>query len=165
MKEVFPHHDITQKTLAILPSKSIHYGALVLEENRKILVNQTPLEILKTNCLYYFSSYDGRREAVRQQLGYKRKVPIPISPSQHLLAFPTHSPEHYDCTWLFYHNIFQVVPHAESSPDSPKSKVIFKSGKELDIDVSCFVLEKQVYRAGMCERRFSGKRGGFVSLG
>ncbi|MUK87435.1 competence protein [Ornithinibacillus sp. L9] len=157
MKEIQSHYLITDQTTALLPARNQEYFTDVLARNQTLHITKTPLEIIKETCIQQFSSYTGIREAVMHQIGYKRKVPIPINPFQNIYAFPTLSPNDPDCVWLFYHHIHQIKP-----PPTPhaNSIVYFKDGFELPMDVSYHVLEKQMFRTAMCVHRFEQVRFG-----
>ncbi|GGA65283.1 competence protein ComK [Ornithinibacillus halotolerans] len=152
MKEILSSYQVNNHTLALLPAKHTDYYTIVYEQDRTLYITQTPLEIIKFSCLYYFSSYEGRREAVVHEFGYKRKVPISIDPKQNLFTFPTYSPENYNCAWIFYHHI-RNIKTATTNP-MRKSIITFINEKEVEVDVSTFVLEKQMSRTAICVRRF-----------
>ena len=154
MKEVLSNYIINQQTLALIPFNEYPYQAIVYEGERKIYVKQKPLDIIKTTCLEFFTSYTGIREAVQHKVGIDRKIPLPISPHQNIYTFPTLSPENQDCTWLFYNHIHRITPITFSFKNPYQSIITFQNGIELSLDISHYILEKQMYRMGMCVKRF-----------
>src|SRR5690625_6073800 len=89
-------YTIIEETNALLPAKQIDYNAIVIERSRILYIKQTPLQIIQTSCQKYWSTYEGRRDAVVNQMNFKQKVPIPISIHKAIYLFPTHSPNHLD---------------------------------------------------------------------
>lgn len=114
------------------------HQAKVIELDHIYYVDQSPIEIIKQNCLLNGSDYNGRRAAVKYHLGYSRKSPIAISKNLH--AFPTHAVTHYDCIWLFS----KQISYIKQLP--PLSKIIFKNNYILKLPISEHILNKQHLR-------------------
>ena len=126
MKQILSNYSIHKDTMVLLPAKHIDYETLVLERNKHVYVKQTSLEIIKYSCLARFTTYDGVREAVKLQTGFKRKVPIPINPSQNLYFFPTHATGDYECCWISFDHVLQISPSSKTT-----SYLIFKNGEKI----------------------------------
>lgn len=141
MKQIQSTYTITNNTLALLPARKIEYNTIVLEQNQQLYIEQTPLEIIKASCKAYWSNYEGRRRTTIKHTGFKQKTPIPISKLNQIIAFPTHSPLHHDCSWIIYRPHLQIIPHPE--------KTILSIGYEqsIHLDVSIHSLQKQIERA------------------
>jgi competence protein ComK len=150
---ILEDYDVHQGTMAILPAKAIDYDSIVLETNQTLYIRKTPLQIIKDACLEGGSTYEGRREAVIHLTGAQNKVPIPVNPREHIYAFPTHSPQLFECQWLFYHHIRFIQP----KPNTPRESIItFKNNPNpLQIEVSYNTLYKQMQRAAYCIVRYS----------
>lgn len=142
---------ITEKTIALFPAKQIEYNTIIYEEHNTLLTKETTLELIEKACLNYGSTYDGRRKSVMHRTGYRRLVPIPISISRDIYAFPTHSPKHYECAWIFLDHI----DFWKANRDSQETTIVFKNGKSLVVDVSEHVIQKQVQRTANCRFIFS----------
>ena len=138
IEAVLDTYIISELTCALIPTRSIDHQTKVIERDHIYYVNQSPLEIIKQNCLLNGSDYNGRREAVKYHLGYSRKSPIAIS--KLIYAFPTHAITHYDCIWLFSKQI-SYIKHISSL-----SKVIFKNHYILKLPISEHILNKQHLR-------------------
>jgi len=153
MTNVLSDYEIHNGTVAILSAAAVEYSTIVLEPDQTLYSRKTPLQLIKDACLEGGSTYDGRREAVTHLTGAQNKVPIPINPREHIYAFPTHSPQLFECNWLFYHHIRRIQP----KPKTPGVSIItFKDRKEpLTLDVSYNTLQKQIQRTAYCIVRFS----------
>ena len=69
-------YEINVETLLIVP-----FGkgkSKVYEYDSEYEVNMSPLAIIKNSCLYFGSSYEGRKEAIKSMIGIDMKVPIII---------------------------------------------------------------------------------------
>jgi len=137
-KDVLPTYRITDKTYALIPTRSVHHQTKVIEKDKVYYVNQSPLEIIKLNCLLNGSDYRGRRQAISYHLNFTRKTPIAINKTLH--AFPTHSIKDFDCIWIISKQIAYI------KPQSNKSKIIFKNNSKLKLPISTHILQQQILR-------------------
>ncbi|WP_163538998.1 competence protein ComK [Gracilibacillus sp. YIM 98692] len=143
-------YQITHQTLAILPAYEMEFQAKVIEFDQEILIQQTPLDIIKQNCKDGGSTYEGRKQAVYHHLNFKQKTPIPIHPIHYIYAFPTKSPTDHDCVWLFFYNIKKVTPASPESNEHAQTMILFHSGQQLALTESPYTIQKQYDRTGMC---------------
>ncbi|MEC5271730.1 competence protein ComK [Caldifermentibacillus hisashii] len=146
MKQIHPHYPIHRNTMALLPANQIDYHSIAIETNKQLYVRQTPLEIMKQACLERFTTYDGIRKAVYKRMKFKRKVPIPINPFVNIYFFPTHAMDDYNCHWISYYHVLRVINNKNPQANNPSSTILFKNGQHLDIDVSSYILRKQMRR-------------------
>jgi len=138
-------YTIIEETNALLPAKQIDYNTIVIERSRILYIKQTPLQIIQTSCQKYWSTYEGRRDAVVNQMNFKQKVPIPISIHKAIYLFPTHSPNHLDNSWIAYEHVARF--DKKQSPGQPEQTLVtFKNGYTLTLDVSVHTFEKQWQR-------------------
>ncbi|RIW30746.1 competence protein [Bacillus salacetis] len=145
MKEILSSYTISHLTSALLPAKHPEYLTKVIEPDTILYVTQPPFSIIKEACLQGYSSYEGRRESVKYYTGYQRKVPIAIKPQQNIFAFPTLSPETFECSWLFPSHI-QSITHAITADKTIRSLVTLKCGRKLYMSESPAVIKKQLQR-------------------
>ncbi|MEI5909138.1 competence protein ComK [Bacillus spongiae] len=150
MEKVLSKYKINKNTMAIMATAHTDYQAMVIETNRTLFVKQTPLSIIKTACLYGGSSYEGRRSAVIYLTTTKQKVPIPINPFANIYAFPTLSPNHHQCNWIFLNHVEMVKDAHTSAPSNIQSIILFKQGQKLMMSESRAVLVKQMQRTALC---------------
>ncbi|WP_277680157.1 competence protein ComK [Gracilibacillus dipsosauri] len=141
---------IHEETYCLLPAAHFDYSTIVVEKDRKLFIKQAPLQIVKASCLAHCSTYEGRRKAVMHHTGFSRKVPIPINPNQNILTFPTRSPEEFTCRWIMPRHVLHIQPICEKVNSQYQSIITFKNGVQLEMEESCYVLEKQLQRSWMC---------------
>ncbi|HWJ76476.1 MAG TPA: competence protein ComK [Niallia sp.] len=154
MKEILTSYKVNKKTKSLKPAYQIEYQSIVMEAgNKELYVRMTPLEIIKQATLAGGAAYNGRRTSMTYLTGIQKKVPIPISESQNIYAFPTCSPNHPDCIWIFFHHVEDIKPSAGAY----KSVIQFKDGRELKMKESLPVLEKQMYRTWLCIKALHGE--------
>ena len=157
MKSILSEYTIVEQTKAIIPQNHLHYRSLVLETNGSTFyVEQTPIQIIEANCLDNGCTYEGRRTAVKKRLEFKRKIPIPISRLHSIYTFPTHSTTNPNCIWIFPQHISHMDEQLLENLPSNHTKVTFKDGTILSLDVSYYVMKKQVERTMACRQFFSG---------
>lgn len=134
------NYEISKGTLAVVPNDS--NGSLIYEDNYRYIVKQTPYEVMESSCLYFGSSYQGRKEGAKNILGAEYKVPIIIDDSDNIIVFPTTSPLSQDCVWI-------SLSHVKSYErvDSNNTKIIFDNGKDLIVPCSYRSIENQISRA------------------
>jgi len=156
---VLEDYTIQSNSIALLPAKCIEYHTIVLTSNEKLYIKRTPLEIIKASCYQNFSSYEGRREAVKHLTDFQKKLPIPVNTFQDIYAFPTKSPTSDDCVWLFYHHIKKIVDNHKIDMECEfPSTVHFVNNTELSLNISHFSLSHQFYRTAVCKNMFDAKK-------
>lgn len=132
-------YEISNGTLAIVPEKE---GSIVYEDDEQYNIGETPFKIMEDSCMYFGSSYNGRKESAREILGAEYKVPILVEDSDNLIVFPTTSPLSSDCVWISLKRIknFEKI-------DGYNTKIIFDNNKEIIVPCSYRTVENQVSRA------------------
>ena len=138
--------------MLICESLLIDYRTLALEsfylENNKSKITTShgvyyskmaPLDLLETACNRYASTMDGRKQAVIKLLNYYRKTPFLIIPFE-LGVFPTMSPDHLDCVWIFNQR-FEIDEYEKG-----KSILTFSNGTKIEVAASKHTLMKQQQR-------------------
>lgn len=146
-------YEISKGTLAVLPNEK--NTSLVYEDGERYVVDQTPFEIMEASCLYFGSSYKGRKEGARNVLGAEYKVPIIVDDTDNLIVFPTTSPNSSDCVWI-------SIKHLKSYEkiDSYNTKIIFNNGKEIIVPSSYRSIENQISRASRLDFVMRSRKNG-----
>lgn len=133
--------------MIILPAKSTEYSSKVIETKREIFLKDSPLDLIKRGCLGGGAGLEGRLESVTLFTGIERKIPVPIFPDQGIYCFPTHSPKHNDCCWIFPAHIRRTM----ANKNNPKqSIVVFKNNLSIILDIPHEALQKQIHRTAYC---------------
>lgn len=141
---------ITMNTMAIYPAYHERYQSVILNQTGDhVFSKRSVKDLLDDVCMRNGASYDGRVKAVKHVLPYFRKTPVIISEDPYILAFPTMSPQHYECTWLFCSHI-ENFTHSNG-----KTFVHFKNGSMLEVSCSVRVLRTQMERASATLTYFS----------
>lgn len=135
-------YEINAATLCIVPIDENR--SCVYEYDNKFIVNKSCLQIIERSCLFFGSSYEGRRNASCSLLNTLHKVPIIIEESSEIIFFPTTSSRNPDCIWISYNN-FEGVDKI----DKHYSKLYFKENNQFKVGVSNFVISNQIIR---CQR-------------
>lgn len=133
---------INKGTCAIIPlEKNL---SKVIELDREFIINKSVKDIINESCKYFGSSYQGRFEGSKKILRMNYKLPIVVEEYNNIIFFPTSSPRFNECTWISLKNITDYFK-------SNKNTNIFFGDVCLNLDVSYYSFENQVFRATMLE--------------
>lgn len=134
------NYEISKGTLAVVLNKN--EGSLIYEDSDRYLIKQTPYEVMESSCLYFGSSYRGRKEGAKNILGAEYKVPIIVDDTDNIIVFPTTSPLSQDCAWI-------SLSHVKNYEriDANNTKIVFDNGKDIIVPVSYRSIENQISRA------------------
>ena len=137
---------INELTLALIPSLNSEYKTVVIENDKMLRVNQTPLEIIEHTLLLQWTTYEGRRRVVTHHTLFQRRVPLPIDIKKRVVAFPTHTERDSNCKWIFYKHISKYF----CSPDKKGTIIVFKNDQHVKVDITPENVRKQCDRAMTC---------------
>lgn len=132
-------YEINRNTLALIPIDDNQ--TKIIEKNRKFIVNNNIMEIIKRSCEYFGSSYIGRKEGTKRLTGITHKCPIIIEETNNMIYFPTESPRLNSCSWISFNNIKKYINN------NGKSTIIFDNDKVLNLNISYYSLDNQILRS------------------
>lgn len=133
------NYEINSATLAIIPLDNS--TSMVYEEDTEYVVKQSSNSIIKNNCEFYGSSYQGRCVGTKTLTGIKSKFPIIIEESRNIIFFPTSSSRTKQSSWIALNKIKSY------SKKEYISEVEFKNNNKINLDISYYSLENQICRA------------------
>ena len=138
-------YEINSTTLAILPINN--NKSIVYEETEEYIIEKSSNNIIKENCQFYGSSYEGRCVGTKSLTGIKTKYPIIIEESRNIIFFPTSSARTKQSSWIALNKIKTY------SKNDDKSKILFKNDKKINLDISYYSLDNQICRATMLKSK------------
>lgn len=138
-------YEINSTTLAIIPL-GINISK-VYEEEEEYIINKSSNSIIKENCEFYGSSYEGRCIGTKSLTGIKSKCPIIIEESRNIIFFPTSSTRNKQSSWIALNKIKEI------NKNNFNSEILFKNNNKLDLDISINSLENQIVRATMLKSK------------
>lgn len=133
------NYEINSATLAIIPLDNS--TSMIYEEDTEYVVKKSSNSIIKDNCEFYGSSYQGRCVGTKTLTGIKSKFPIIIEESRNIIFFPTSSSRTKQSSWIALNKIKSY------SKKEYISEVEFKNNNKIDLDISYYSLENQICRA------------------
>ena len=137
------NYEITAMTLAIVPlTKSI---SRIIEEDGCYTVAKSTIEIIDNSCKFFGSSYIGRHEGTKSLTGINYKSPIIIEETREIIFFPTSSPRFDNCYWISLKHVDKY------EKENGNSKILFKNGFSLSLDISYGSLQNQILRSTLLE--------------
>ena len=119
-------YEINSSTIAIVPLDN--KITKIYEEETEYIINKSANSIIKENCEFYGSSYEGRCVGTKVLTGIKTKYPIIIEESRNIIFFPTSSIRNKQSTWIALNKIKNIIK------DEYNSKVEFKNNKKINKD-------------------------------
>lgn len=142
-------YEINSCTMYVEP---VVYGGKVysrsVELEDEFLSPFKPLDIIKKSCIYFGVDYESRKRGTRQLIGYYRKLPIIIEPTNHIYFFPTVSPLIPECIWISFE-------HVESyrRVSAQKTMIIFRNKQSHIFSVPVSTIEGQMLRTSLLKTK------------
>lgn len=148
MSEMLEKYFIHSSTMALIPVwlKGNQLGTKILEEGGEFIVNCKPLTIIANSCMYYGSSYKGRKDATMELIHINRKPPIAINPLSNLYFFPSLSPRQEQCGWFSQSHIANFRKSTYN-----QSEITFLNGEKIEYGISKNTLEVQLSRTSILQ--------------
>ena len=139
-------YEINSATIAIVPIDN--EISKVYEEEEEYIIQKSANSIIKKNCEFYGSSYEGRCVGTKSLTGIKTKFPIIIEESRNIIFFPTSSIRSKQSTWIALNKIKEI-----NQTKQKNSQILFKNNNKIDLDISVRSLENQIIRATMLKSK------------
>ena len=143
------NYRISESTMALKEALTPEYNVEIHDVDGIFYSTKTPRELLDEACMDRFNTYNGRIEAARKILFYPKKTPLVFGHHDHLSAFPTKSPDAYDCIWIFPKHI---KTHVIKGKDL---YVLFQNGQMLKLNCSLYTFQRQRERTANCLMKIS----------
>ena len=138
-------YEINSSTMAIIPIDE--NTSKVYEEEDEYIIKKSSNGIIKENCEFYGSSYEGRCIGTKSLTGIKTKYPIIIEESRNIIFFPTTSTRTQQSSWIALNKIKTYTKN------NTKSKIYFKNNFKVSLNISFYSLENQICRATMLKSK------------
>lgn len=141
-RDIKNDYEINRSTMAILPHiEGEKLSSIVIEAEREFNVRKKPIDLIEKSCIYYGSSYEGRKHGTKKLMGVTHKPPIAIDPASSIYFFPTTSSTRSQCAWLSHANIFEY-----KQAEYDNTEVVFIGGKTVILPISVSSFENQLFR-------------------
>jgi competence protein ComK len=129
---------IDRSALFLLSSFETERKTKVVTAHGEFYSQLPALQLLDKACMLYASTYDGRVKATRHNLKQYKKTPILISGENGVAAFPTKSPSHPECAWIFNHD------YRIEFVSATRTRIVYdQHNVAIELDVSIHIMEKQ----------------------
>lgn len=132
-------YEINNETLVIMPFGKNQ--SKVYEISGDFIVNMSPLNIIKASCLYFGSSYEGRKESAKYTAGIEMKVPVLIEESRNIIFFPTTSCINAESIWISFQNLVRYNKISDKD-----TLLIFRENRQLKVNIRYNLVDNQVVR-------------------
>jgi competence protein ComK len=149
LKRQIEEYQINSWTMFLEP---VDYGgkkfSRIVEFEDEYLSPNRPLDIIKRSCIYFGADYESRKRGTRHLIGYNRKIPIAIEPTNHIFFFPTLSPASPECIWISHEhveNYLRVGPQ--------ETQIIFRNKQSHIFPVPYGTIEGQMLRTALLKTK------------
>lgn len=143
-------YEISLETIAIIPMGKKF--AKIYEIGETFIIEKTPMEIIEDSCKYFGSSYVGRHEGTKSLIGINYKTPIIIEETNNIIFFPTSSPRFPNCSWISLKHVWKYEKVENYS------KIYFKNGFCISLEISYGSLQNQILRASLLESKIHNRK-------
>ena len=133
-------YEINRGTLALVPNNL--EGSFIYEDEESYTIDQKPFNIMEESCIYFGSTYEGRKNGAKRILGAEYKVPIVVEDTSNLIFFPTTSPHAEDCVWISLQRVKKI-----EKLEYNNTRIISDNDKEIIVNCSYRTIENQLSRA------------------
>ena len=138
MKEI-NNYIVNMETLLLIPVDNKKTKVFELDE--EFIVKKNIMEIIENSCLFFGSSYEGRKEGTKALLKCWIKVPIIMEESRNLILFPTLSFKNEKNIWVVYNNLVDYKKY-----DLDNTLFLFKNNNDIKVNVKFDIVDNQVFR-------------------
>lgn len=143
-------YEINSQTLAIVPIDK--NTSKIYEEETEYIIKKSANSIIKFNCEFYGSSYQGRCIGTKSLTGIKTKFPIIIEESRNIIFFPTTSTRNKQSMWIALNKIKSYKKYKYDS------QIIFENDSRINTNISLYSLENQICRATMLKSKLYDRK-------
>jgi len=131
-----------EDTYMILPIRAMKYYSIVLEKAAIYYVKRTSFEIIKHSCWELdWTTYEGRSKAIAEKQYLSHKTPIMLSKEKKIIAFPTMTPAHVECSWIFLH------PEVNTGRILNQAALFINWEQKIALDIPYYTLQVQYEKA------------------
>lgn len=141
------NYRINSDTLAIFPT--LDNKSNVFEDEKEILIESSPNNIIKKNCKYFGSTFYMMLKKTELLTGDTYKAPILINYNDNIIFFPTSSPRKKTVIWINLFNIDKTYFDTKNN----KTVIKFLNGKKINLDVSLNIINNQIFKATRLEHK------------
>ncbi|KIL47358.1 competence protein ComK [Jeotgalibacillus campisalis] len=116
------------------------------------ITEKQPQEIIQSSCLYFLSSYEGRKLSTKSLTNIRHKPPIVIDPVTGVYFYSTHSDTNPHNHWVSLKHTHNHHVH-----EGNQTRVLFMDGSEINLPVSYQSFIQQYYKAShlFCRAQFN----------
>lgn len=139
---------INRKTI-LVTGKYNSFGKLctiVLEEDTPMLVDQSPIQVIRNSLHYYGQNLKGAIEAAKVILGEAKMYPFIVCQVQDICLFPHISPTHAECIWFNHMHIIHTYAQG------PNTVIELSNGRSLILKARLTAFNTKQQKAGDLRR-------------
>ncbi|MFC0525270.1 competence protein ComK [Pontibacillus salicampi] len=144
-KEIKSEYLISEKTMGVFWNEDLEYTSKILEPNRIVYCNKSPIQIITESCAANGTPLSDRRGQMERILHSNTKLPVAINPEAYIYMFPTRSPRSIYCNWIAFYHVLAY----DHKKEHEGSTIIFQDRTKVRLTTPGLSLEKQMHRTAM----------------
>ena len=144
-------YEVNIDTLVIIPiGKNL---TKVYEYGGEFIVKKSSFKIIEDSCLFFGSSYEGRKEGTKSLINIDMKVPIVIEDTKNIIFFPTSNCIRKNSIWISYQNLVKYYRFNDIS-------TVLYFGNNTEIKVGCRynLIDNQIIRCIKLEKTLLNRK-------
>lgn len=143
-------YEIDLSTLLLISINDESTKVVSLE--KEFVVNSSSKDIINKSCRFFGSSLQERVNTTKRLINVASKSPIIIEESREIIFFPLKSVREKNNIWISFNNLEKY------SKENNKTILKFKTGKEIMIDFSYYIIDNQITRSMMLDYQLKKRK-------
>lgn len=124
----------------------------IITDDDSFIVYASTRKIIDESCKYFGSSIENRIKSTKVVAKMSAKVPIIIEETRNIIFFPIRSTREKNNIWISFNNLENYTKNGR------ETILKFKSGKEITLKVSYYIIDNQVTRSMILDYEMNNRR-------
>ena len=124
----------------------------VITTTDEFIVSESSKKIIDDSCRYFGSSLTDRVKNTNRLVNMASKTPIVIEDTRNIIFFPLKSTREKNNIWISFNQLEKY------EKDERKTIFTFKSGKQISLEFSYYIIDNQVTRSLILDYELNNRR-------
>ena len=124
----------------------------VITTENEFIIDKSSKDIINHSCNYFGSSLTERIKATNRLIKITSKSPIIVEETRNIIFFPLKSTREKCNIWISFNNLDKYIKKDD------QTVFYFKSGKEIMLKFSYYIIDNQVTRCIMLDYEINKRR-------
>ena len=146
-------YEINLSTIMLIGIDNKHTKVITTED--EFVVEYSVNKIIDESCKYFGSTLYDRTKATSRIINITSKCPIVIEDSRNIIFFPLKSIREKENIWISFNHL------SKYEKNDKKTILYFSNNKQVEIDISYYIIDNQVTRSMMLDYEIIKRRESF----